>query len=43
MAAAILGLAALLYTSSIAFQTLKVMGVAYLLSWLGTRFANRAP
>src|SRR5215510_6505835 len=31
MAAAILGLAALLYTSSVAFQTLKVVGVAYLL------------
>jgi threonine/homoserine/homoserine lactone efflux protein len=31
MAAAILGLAALLYTSSIAFQTLKYLGVAYLL------------
>jgi threonine/homoserine/homoserine lactone efflux protein len=31
MAAAILGLAALLYTSSIAFQTLKYVGVAYLL------------
>jgi threonine/homoserine/homoserine lactone efflux protein len=31
MAAAILGLAALLYTSSLAFQTLKYLGVAYLL------------
>jgi threonine/homoserine/homoserine lactone efflux protein len=31
MAAAILGLAALLYTSSAAFQTLKYLGVAYLL------------
>jgi threonine/homoserine/homoserine lactone efflux protein len=31
MAAAILGLAALLYTSSVAFQTLKFVGVAYLL------------
>src|SRR5436305_7682297 len=31
MAAAILGLAALLYTSSVAFQTLKYLGVAYLL------------
>ena len=31
MAAATLGLAALLYTSSIAFQTLKYLGVAYLL------------
>jgi threonine/homoserine/homoserine lactone efflux protein len=31
MAAAILGLAALLYASSIAFQTMKLLGVAYLL------------
>jgi threonine/homoserine/homoserine lactone efflux protein len=31
MAAAILGLAALFYTSSLAFQTLKYLGVAYLL------------
>src|SRR5205814_9141478 len=31
MVAAILGLAALLYTSSVAFQTLKYVGVAYLL------------
>jgi threonine/homoserine/homoserine lactone efflux protein len=31
MAAAVLGLAALLYTSSVAFQTLKILGVAYLL------------
>jgi threonine/homoserine/homoserine lactone efflux protein len=31
MAAAIMGLAALLYTSSLAFQTLKYLGVAYLL------------
>jgi threonine/homoserine/homoserine lactone efflux protein len=31
MAAAVLGLAALLYTSSLAFQTLKYLGVAYLL------------
>jgi threonine/homoserine/homoserine lactone efflux protein len=31
MGAAILGLAALLYTSSLAFQTLKYLGVAYLL------------
>jgi threonine/homoserine/homoserine lactone efflux protein len=31
MAAAIMGLAALLYTSSVAFQTLKYVGVAYLL------------
>jgi threonine/homoserine/homoserine lactone efflux protein len=31
MAAAIMGLAALLHTSSVAFQTLKYLGVAYLL------------
>jgi threonine/homoserine/homoserine lactone efflux protein len=31
MVAAIVGLAALLYTSSLAFQTLKFLGVAYLL------------
>jgi threonine/homoserine/homoserine lactone efflux protein len=31
MAAAIMGLAALLYTSAIAFETLKYVGVAYLL------------
>jgi threonine/homoserine/homoserine lactone efflux protein len=31
MAAALLGLAGLLYTSSVAFQTLKYVGVAYLL------------
>ncbi len=31
MAAAMLGLAALLHTSALAFQTLKVLGVAYLL------------
>jgi threonine/homoserine/homoserine lactone efflux protein len=31
MAAAVLGLAALLHTSAIAFQTLKYLGVAYLL------------
>src|SRR5918911_3955929 len=31
MAAAIVGLAALLYASSLAFQTLKYVGVAYLL------------
>jgi threonine/homoserine/homoserine lactone efflux protein len=32
MAAAIMGLAALLHTSALAFQTLKYLGVAYLLS-----------
>src|SRR3989475_10754641 len=31
MAAAIMGLAALLHTSALAFQTLKYLGVAYLL------------
>ncbi len=31
MAAAIMGLAALLHTSAVAFQTLKYLGVAYLL------------
>jgi threonine/homoserine/homoserine lactone efflux protein len=36
MAAAIMGLAALLHTSAIAFQTLKYLGVAYLLymAWM---------
>jgi threonine/homoserine/homoserine lactone efflux protein len=36
MAAAILGLAALLHTSALAFQTLKYLGVAYLLymAWM---------
>ncbi len=33
MAAAVLGLAALLHTSAVAFQTLKYLGVAYLL-WM---------
>ena len=39
MAAAILGLAALLHTSALAFQTFKVLGVAYLVSlaWLTLR------
>jgi threonine/homoserine/homoserine lactone efflux protein len=31
MAAAVMGLAALLHTSALAFQTLKYVGVAYLL------------
>ena len=31
MAAAVTGLAAVMYTSSVAFQTLKIVGVAYLL------------
>src|ERR687883_838872 len=36
MAAAILGLAALLHTSAVAFQTFKYIGVAYLLymAWM---------
>src|SRR5215472_890737 len=36
MAAAIMGLAALLHTSAIAFQTMKYLGVAYLLymAWM---------
>jgi threonine/homoserine/homoserine lactone efflux protein len=39
MAAAILGLAALLHTSAVAFQTFKVLGVAYLLytAWQALR------
>ena len=44
MAAAILGLAALLHTSAVAFQTLKVLGVAYLLfmAWSALREKRRA-
>ena len=44
MAAAILGLAALLHTSAIAFQTLKYAGVAYLLwmAWMTLKEARRA-
>jgi len=39
MAAAIMGLAALLHTSALAFQTLKYLGVAYLLymAWIALR------
>src|SRR5262249_23755462 len=39
MAAAILGMAALLHTSAVAFQTLKYLGVAYLLymAWSALR------
>jgi threonine/homoserine/homoserine lactone efflux protein len=37
MAAAIMGLAALLHTSALAFQTFKYLGVAYLFYWLRTR------
>ena len=44
MAAAILGLAALLHTSALAFQTLKYLGVAYLLymAWSDAEGARRA-
>lgn len=39
MAAAVTGLAALLHTSAVAFETLKILGVAYLLwmAWLTLR------
>ena len=45
MAAAITGLAALLHTSALAFQTLKYLGVAYLLymAWNTLREQRRAP
>ncbi len=43
MAAAIMGLAALLHTSALAFQTFKYLGVAYLCTWPGTRCASAAP
>ena len=36
MAAAVTGLAALLHASAVAFQTLKYLGVAYLLFMAGT-------
>ena len=44
MAAAIIGLAALLHTSALAFQVLKYLGVAYLLymAWSALRRARRA-
>ena len=44
MAAAILGLAALLHTSAIAFQTLKYAGVAYLLwmAWMTLKESARS-
>ena len=44
MAAAIIGLAALLHTSALAFQTLKYLGVAYLLymAWKTLQRAGRA-
>jgi threonine/homoserine/homoserine lactone efflux protein len=41
MAAALLGLAALLYTSSVAFQTLKYIGVVYLLFMAWSTFRER--
>ena len=44
MAAAIIGLAALLHASALAFQTLKYLGVAYLLymAWMHAEGARRA-
>ena len=44
MAAAIMGLAALLHTSALAFQTLKYLGVAYLLymAWNALREKARS-
>ena len=42
MLAAITGLAALLHTSAVAFQVLKYLGVAYLLSWPGARSGTGA-
>jgi threonine/homoserine/homoserine lactone efflux protein len=41
MAAAIMGLAALLHTSAVAFQTLKYLGVAYLLYMAWTALKER--
>jgi threonine/homoserine/homoserine lactone efflux protein len=41
MAAAIMGLAALLHTSALAFQTLKYLGVAYLLYMAWTALQER--
>jgi threonine/homoserine/homoserine lactone efflux protein len=43
MAAALVGLAALLYASSVAFQTLKVVGVAYLLFMAWNTLRERGP
>lgn len=40
MAAAILGLAAVLHTSALTFEAVKWLGVAYLLTWPGTRCAS---
>ena len=41
MAAAIMGLAALLHTSAVAFQTFKCLGVAYLLWMAWSAFRDR--
>src|SRR6516162_6851292 len=43
MAAAIIGLAALLHTSAIAFQTFKYVGVAYLLYMAGMTLKEHGP
>src|SRR5262245_17725220 len=43
MAAAILGVAALLHTSALAFQTFKVLGVAYLLYMAWATLRERGP
>ena len=43
MLAAITGLAALLHTSAVAFQTLKYLGVAYLLYMAWTTIRERGP
>ena len=43
MLAAITGLAALLHTSAVAFQTLKYLGVAYLLYMAWTTIRDRGP
>jgi threonine/homoserine/homoserine lactone efflux protein len=43
MLAAITGLAALLHTSAVAFQTLKYLGVAYLLYMAWTTLRDRGP
>jgi threonine/homoserine/homoserine lactone efflux protein len=43
MAAAIVGVAALLYASSVAFQTLKLLGVAYLLFMAWSAWRERGP
>src|SRR5512135_2457613 len=43
MAAAIMGLAALLHTSALAFQTLKYLGVAYLLYMAWNALKEQGP